>query len=142
MSSGMMSKYEIEVDEHPGQSEVHRSLARFKVLACGRRWGKTILGVHECLDVASKGGRAWWVAPNYKMSEVGWRPLQHVAQMVGIQPRNVDRQIPFPGGGEVVVRSADDPQSLRGEGLDLVVIDECAYVAESKIGRASCRERV
>jgi hypothetical protein len=31
----------------------------------------------------------------------------------------------------VVVRSADDPQSLRGEGLDLVVIDECAYVSEA-----------
>lgn len=126
-----MTKYEIKVGEHRGQAEVHRNQARFKVLACGRRWGKTVLGVHECLDVAARGGRAWWVAPNYKMSEVGWRPLQNIANKIGVKPRKVDRQIQFPNGGEVVVRSADDPQSLRGEGLDLVVIDECAYVSES-----------
>lgn len=28
------------------------------------------------------------------------------------------------------MRSADDPQSLRGEGLDFVVLDECAYMSE------------
>lgn len=36
-----------------------------------------------------------------------------------------------PRGGEVTVRSADNPNSLRGEGLDFLVIDECAFVAES-----------
>jgi hypothetical protein len=29
------------------------------------------------------------------------------------------------------VRSADDPDGLRGEGLNLVVMDECAFVAEA-----------
>jgi hypothetical protein len=37
----------------------------------------------------------------------------------------------LPGGGEVVVRSADNPDSLRGEGLDLVVPDECGFMAEA-----------
>ena len=36
---------------------MHRSKARFKVLDCGRRWGKTRLGVMECYDVAAQGQR-------------------------------------------------------------------------------------
>jgi len=120
----------IDVHPHPGQVVVHNHPARFKVLAAGRRWGKTRLGVHECLQVAANGGRAWWVAPNYKMSEVGWRPLRKMGAKIGAEIRKVDRQVILPGGGEVVVRSADNPDSLRGEGLDFIVLDECAFVSE------------
>jgi hypothetical protein len=121
----------INASPHPGQAQVQRSPARFKVLASGRRWGKTRLGVNLCVDVASRGGRAWWVAPSYKMSEVGWRPLRGIAYRIpGADVRLGDRMVVLPGGGEVVVRSADNPQSLRGESLDFVVLDECAYMHE------------
>jgi len=108
---------------------VHNSDARFKVLSAGRRWGKTRLGVNECLDVAAQGGRAWWVSPSYKTSEVGWRPLRQITRKIpGAEIRLVDRVVNFPGGGFVAVRSADNPDSLRGEGLDFVVMDECAFM--------------
>lgn len=116
---------------HEGQKVVHRDKARFKVLACGRRWGKTRLGNVLCVECALAGGRAWWVAPSYKMGQVGWRGLQRLAwQIPGSDIRLGDQLITFPGGGTVQVRSADDPQSLRGEGLDLAVLDECAYMKE------------
>ena len=38
----------LRANPHPGQLTVHRAPERFKVLAAGRRWGKTRLGVHEC----------------------------------------------------------------------------------------------
>lgn len=122
----------IQIDAHPhqGQKEVHDNPARFKILSAGRRWGKTRLGVNECLDVASQGGRAWWVAPSYKMSEVGWRPVKNMGGRINARIRHVDRQITLPGGGEVTIRSADNPDSLRGEGLDFVVLDECAFIKE------------
>lgn len=120
----------LDVNPHVGQREVHDSPARFKVLAAGRRWGKTRLGVNECLSVAAEGGRAWWVAPSYKMSEVGWRPIRRIGGKLGAEIRKVDRQVILPGGGWVQVRSADTPDSLRGEGLDFVVLDECAFVRE------------
>lgn len=123
-----MTTVVIDVHPHPGQREVHESPARFKVLACGRRWGKTRLGVNECLDVAAHGGRAWWVAPSYKMSEVGWRPLARLATQAGGEVRKGERQIALANGGTVTVRSADNPDSLRGEGLDFAVLDECAYM--------------
>jgi len=123
---------EILLNAHPheGQREVHSHSARFKVLAAGRRWGKTRLGVNECLDVASQGGRAWWVAPSYKMSDVGWRPLHRIASRIGADIGKVDRRVTLPGGGWVQVRSADNPDSLRGEGLDFAVLDECAFMIE------------
>ena len=119
----------INAKPHSGQLEVHNSDARFKVLSAGRRWGKTRLGVNECLDAAAQGGRAWWVSPSYKTSEVGWRPLRQIARKLpGAEIRLVDRMVTLPGGGFVAVRSADNPDSLRGEGLDYVVMDECAFM--------------
>ena len=126
----MQTITQIDVHPHQGQAEVHQNPARFKVLAAGRRWGKTRLGVNECLDIAAQGGRAWWVAPSYKTSEVGWRPLKRIGNKIGAEVRKVDRTINLPGGGSVQVRSADDPDSLRGEGLDFVVLDENAFMKE------------
>lgn len=120
---------EVVKDYHPSQLEVAKSTARFKVLIAGRRWGKTRMGTQEVLDAGLAGKRAWWVAPTYPMATEGWRPLSKMAHLVpGAKVREVDRQIEFPGGGLVQVRSADDPNRLRGAGLDLLVLDECAFM--------------
>jgi len=57
--------------------------------------------------------------------------LQRIGGRIGAEVRRVDRRVELPSGGWVQVRSADDPQSLRGEGLDLVVMDECAFISET-----------
>jgi len=125
----MTAKTTIRPHLHAGQLEVHNHPARFKVLAAGRRWGKTRLGVNECIGVAIEGKRAWWVSPSYKTSEVGWRPLRQLSRKIpGTEIRLADRMVLFPGGGFVAIRSADNPDSLRGEGLDFVVMDECAFM--------------
>ncbi len=116
---------------HKGQRRVADDTARFKILACGRRWGKSRLGAALCIKTALEGGRSWWVAPSFPMSQVGWRLIRQLGQQIpGSRTRLGDRQVAFPGGGWVQVRSADNPDSLRGEGLDLVVVDECAFMKE------------
>ena len=116
---------------HADQREVADHPARFKVLAAGRRWGKTRLGTLMCLDVALNGGRAWWVAPSYPMATVGWRGIKQLARQIpGVEWRETDRLITLPTGGTIQVRSADRPDSLRGEGLDFLIIDEAAFVRE------------
>ena len=116
---------------HTSQRRVADSDARFRVLACGRRWGKTRLGAALCTVTALNGGRAWWTAPSYPMSVVGWRLIKRLAlQIPGVDIRRAERSITFPTGGEIWVRSADNPDSLRGEGLDFVVLDECAFMKE------------
>lgn len=117
---------------HPRQREVMNDKTRFRVLACGRRWGKTRLGSALCMAVAALGGRAWWVAPTYPVSMVGWRLIRRMAvQIPDTEIRQVDRLITLPNGGEIQVRSADNPDSLRGEGLDFAVMDECAFMLEA-----------
>jgi Terminase RNaseH-like domain/Terminase large subunit, T4likevirus-type, N-terminal len=72
------------------------------------------------------------VAPSYKVAAVGWRQLRGLAvQVPGADVSAADRRCTFPGGGWLQVRSADNPDSLRGEGLDRVVMDECAFIDES-----------
>ena len=116
---------------HPGQKTVWDEHARFKVLASGRRWGKTLLGSLACVVDGASGGRAWWVAPSYKMAMVGWRVVYRLGRQIpGANIRRGDLLVEMPGGGSVQVRSADDPQSLRGEGLTLAVLDECAFMSE------------
>jgi len=118
-------------DLHPGQREILQKDARFKVLACGRRWGKTRLGCLMTLASALEGGSSWWVAPTYKQAEIGWRMLRWLLRhVIGVQWRHSDRLAELPNGGWLQVRSADDPDSLRGEGLDRLVVDECALVSE------------
>lgn len=116
---------------HREQAVIARNPARFKVLAAGRRWGKTRLGTVLCIARALEGRRAWWVAPSFPIAEIGWRLIRHLAkQMPGTEIHLGDRRAQFPTGGWVQVKSADNPDSLRGEGLDLVVLDECAFMAE------------
>ena len=125
-----MPTIELKIKLHPAQNEIRQAGVRFAVVAAGRRFGKTRLGVGLCLQCAAAGGAAWWVAPSYKMSEVGWKPLVRAAgQLNGAaEIRQGDKLINFPGGGSVAVRSADNPQSLRGQGLDFLVMDECAFI--------------
>lgn len=131
LSTGATMPTTINANPHPGQADVHASPARFKVLSAGRRWGKTRLGVMECLDTASRGGLAWWVAPSYKISQVGWKPLERMARRIpGVDVRLGDLEVRLPNGGAVAVRSADSPGGLRGEGLNFVVMDEAAFMRE------------
>ena len=96
------------------------------------------MGVLLCLQVALNGGRAWWVAPSYQVAQVGWRLL---SRMAGQLPENVreirqgDRTVFLSasggGEGEVRIRSGDNPDALRGESLDFVILDEAAFVKEA-----------
>lgn len=124
----MTAEVTIKARYHPQQKQVAESPARFKVIAAGRRWGKTRLGVTECMEVAKEGGRAWWIAPTYRIGMEGWRPLVRIARQIpGTKIRAMDQQVEFPGGGVIEVRSAK-PGTLIGAGLDLVVVDEAAYI--------------
>jgi len=116
---------------HAGQEAIAQSPARFKVVANGRRWGKTMLGVWLCAKSGIEGGRTWWVAPTYKIAREGWRVLSGLAaQIPGAEVRRGELEVRWASGGVTQVRSADDPQSLRGAGLDGVVMDEAAYIQE------------
>lgn len=115
-----------------GQLAVFNDPARFKVLVCGRRWGKSLLAATVLISIALRGGVGWWVWPSFPMSMVGWRRLLKILEPLitakQVRVRKGERLIEFPGGGSIQMRSAERANSLRGEGLDFVVIDEWAYI--------------
>lgn len=116
---------------HPGQMEVAKSSARYRVVAAGRRWGKTRLGAVLCIKAGLQGKHAWWVAPSYPIARIGWRLLRDLGEQLGGKVRESELMIEWEQTrGWVQVKSADDPNSLRGEGLDLVVEDEAGYQEE------------
>ncbi len=104
--------------------------ARFKVVACGRRWGKTELGKVALLDCARRGGFGWWIAPTYAMADEVWRSLKGTLDGVWTDKDEQRRRIELPGGGVIQVRSGHEPDALRGVGLDLAVLDEAAFLPE------------
>lgn len=125
------SKLKIKLPSlHKGQIDVAKSTARFKVLSAGRRWGKTRLGVWLCLATAMRGGRAWWVAPTYAMALEGWKDLRVIGARYGMIVKESEKTLITQTGGMVSVRSADNPDRLRGAGLDFIVLDECAFMKE------------
>ena len=109
-----------------GQLTIQQHPARFKVIVCGRRWGKTTYGVWECIKCALEGGRTWWVAPTYKIAQEGWLVLRRIAmQLQGMaKVREGDHIVTFDSGGSVEIRSADIAGSNVGSGLNGLVIDE------------------
>lgn len=112
------------------QGAIARHRARFKVVACGRRWGKTTLGLAIAAQSALEGQRVWWVAPTYGLAFHPWRTLKAALADRWVAKSETERHIDLPGGGFLTVKSADDPDGLRGVGLDLVVVDEAAFIAE------------
>ncbi|MFG0239842.1 MAG: terminase large subunit domain-containing protein [Gimesia chilikensis] len=124
------------------QREILLDDSRFKLLTCGRRWGKTTTGLLAILrghgrfpgqyKGALDGGRVWWIAPTYPqiVSSKIWVDLKRATKDAWSDKSEQNRQILLPNGGEISVRSADNPDSLLGGGLDGVVIDEAARVPE------------
>src|SRR6266540_5570329 len=115
---------------HKSQNLIAQHPARFRIVCAGRRWGKSRLAAMLSLKTAlERAGRVWWVAPSFPQSSAAWRELKALAhQIPGKVIREDMRRIVLPGDGEITVKSADAPDALRGEGLDLVVLDEAAYI--------------
>lgn len=122
---------------HSAQMKIIKHPARHKVVAAGRRFGKSYLGVGQAMIVAARGGHAWWCGPSYPLTQEAWDLMKHWArQMPGVEIREAERRVMFPPGserdmpGQVQIKSADNPDSLVSVGLDFLVVDEAARVKE------------
>lgn len=118
----------------PGQQTVAADSHRFRVVIAGRRWGKTWLSTRELARAARiPDQRCYYVAPTYRMAkQIVWDPLKYRLQDLNwIQRVNEsDLTIQLINGSRISLRGADNPDSLRGVGLDFVVLDEFAWIAE------------
>lgn len=112
---------------HPGQTEVYRTNSRFKCIVAGRRWGKTQYAKVEIINKARvPESHIWYVAPTYPMAnEIMWPELLSAIPSSWIRKIHETRlMITLANGTKIYCKGADDPQKLRGRGLNHVVLDE------------------
>lgn len=116
---------------HPGQQQIFDHPARYKVVAAGRRWRKSSLGATVAVDRMAQGLRGFWTAPTYPLTSATWRIVRGlVEQIPGRVIHDADMRLELPTGGRMQFRSTKDPDSLRSEGLDFLIMDESAYSPE------------
>ena len=127
----MSSRIQINLKTlHPKQAMIGSDRSRFRVAACGRRFGKSELAKDVLINRALSGQRCWWLSPVYSQSTDLWHELEATLKpMAGWVDISIgERNIYFPNDGYIGVRSAHNPDVLRGTGLDFVVLDEAAFM--------------
>lgn len=117
------------------QLEIALHPAKRKYLACGRRWGKTVLGGVLVANVLRQHGSAAWISPTYKNSRPMWRWIKNTVRPLPefFKLNEAERTIETHRSGLLGVYSADNIDSVRGERFHLVVIDEGARVSGEDI---------
>lgn len=118
---------------HKRQAEIADHPAKFKVAIIGRQWGKSYFARIEAVKKAvTQGKTVWWVAPTYKTALPHWRALKRMLQDAPFLISKNEQQwyMEFSSGGSISIKSADRPDTLRGESLDFIIIDEAAFIPE------------
>ena len=115
---------------HPGQQRIYEHPARFKVVMCGRRFGKTATGIRTACEVALAGQPVGWFAPSYKIALEAWRELVDRLAAVTSRMNEQDKRLELVTGGVIEVWTLDTPDPARGRKYALAVIDEAGIVRE------------
>lgn len=119
------------------QAQIEAGLARFSVLVCHRRFGKTVLSVNRLIRAARTTRRPDWrgayIAPLYKQAKtVVWDELKRYCGLGSddctVKFHESELRADFDNGARIRLFGAENPDSLRGIYLDGVVFDEVAQM--------------
>lgn len=112
------------------QTKVWKAKERFKVLVCGRRFGKTFLALTWLAHNAMRdGGLHYYVAPSYvQAKQIAWRLLKELVGDAIVSKNEADLSVEFANGGIVQLKGAENRDGLRGVSLSSAVLDEFAFM--------------
>ena len=116
----------------PSQQQIVDDPARFRVVIAGRRYGKTHLSIRElCYHARLPNRDCWYVTASYRQAKnIAWKKLKYKL----LDLRWVDKvneselTIQLKNGSTISLKGADNADSLRGVGLDFIVLDEFADI--------------
>jgi phage terminase large subunit len=118
---------------HPAQSEIAKDAHRFRVVICGRRFGKTTLSIYEMIGkaVAKDDVHVAYIAPTYQQArDISWQQLKKIVQPIAtsINESRLEVTIKTKKGGtsSIVLRGWESVDTLRGQKFDFLVLDEVA----------------
>lgn len=114
---------------HPGQMTLHECSARFRVMACGRRFGKTLAATNELAKAALEKPSSlnWWIAPTYRQTEIAFNLLSSALAPVTVEKPNKSKmRLDLINGSTIECRSAERYENMRGDGPAFAVFDEAS----------------
>jgi hypothetical protein len=117
---------------HPKQQILHDDKHRYKVIRCGRRFGKSVWAVNKLIqDAVDKQGDYWIVGPTYRqIKEISWRLLQkYLPKELVTKTNETELSVELINGSRIALKGSDNSDSLRGVGLDGLIMDESAFVS-------------
>ena len=116
---------------HKAQSQIASDTHRFRVVNCGRRFGKTVLAVLEMIALASAKEKASvaYIAPTYQQArDIAWNQLKEYAQPVIKQVNESRLELvivnKFGKTSKIALRGWESVETLRGQAFDFLVLDE------------------
>ena len=113
----------------PWQQQVWEDETRFKVIAAGRRTGKSRLAAWMLIinALSDKPGGVFYVAPTQGQArDIMWSTLFDLASPI-IKGQNVNNlTITLINGATISLKGADRPDTMRGVSLKFLVMDEYA----------------
>jgi hypothetical protein len=132
------------VDGHwVGQQALARSRARFRIVAWGRRGGKTTHAAMEAVAAAYSRPRSWiWLAaPTMKLVSRAFDKVVETIRDLGLQTRMLrdsvqEKLVVLDNGARLEGISLDNIWSAAGAAIDLAIIDEAAQVLPEAWTRA------
>ena len=119
----------LNVKLHPKQLEIMNSKCRFKVVAAGRRFGKSRLAAWVLLIKAlqSPDKDVFYVAPTFQQAkDIMWGMLKELGHEIITAAHENTAVLTLINGRKIALKGSDRPDTLRGVGLAYVVIDEYA----------------
>src|SRR3990167_10169891 len=117
---------------HPKQDQTANDLHRFRVLNCGRRFGKTTLSIEEIKGVAiAKSTKCAYIATTYAQArDIAWEMMKREFGKAIIQANEsrLELRIRTQTKEESIVflRGWESVETLRGMQFDFIVLDEIA----------------
>ena len=126
---------------HNAQKKIANDLHRFRVVNCGRRFGKTTLAVFEMLGkaCAKDQNRVAYIANTYQQArDIAWEMLKLHSRpiSIAINESRLEIRVQTQDGGsaQILLRGWESVDTLRGQRFDFIVLDEVASMRHFWIG--------
>lgn len=126
----------------PAQSQIAKSTHRFRVLNCGRRFGKTTEAIEEIKGFAlssNEGDKIAYIAPTYQQArDIAWEMMLSELRPIVIKKNEARLELEVMNkdgkGVFIVLRGWESIETLRGQKFRFVVIDEVASMRNFWVG--------
>ena len=125
---------DLNVELLPWQQEVWADETRFKIIAAGRRTGKSRLAAWTLIIQALQAdkGHVFYVAPTQGQArDIMWNTLLELGHPVIAGSHINNLQIKLINGATISLKGGDRPETMRGVSLKYLVLDEYADIKPS-----------